>query len=168
MDQAYSGTIDNFVAILGNDTDHALELDGPEGASKGSFILKNGTIKGSTTAALGEYADLRASVTCTLENIYFYNFKEDSDIELDNAAVSDLWLAGSIIFKGLEFNVSHLAAGNTTLDKIFKDDGGHDMELNAAALTFAQLVSSPTKGAVRSVFTGWTWSDTNGELTALK
>lgn len=168
MDQAYSGTIDNFVAILGNDSDHALELDGPEGAVLGAFTLKNGTVKGSTSAALGEYADLRDKVRCTLENIYFYNFKEDSDLELDNAGVSDNWFAGNIIFKNLEFNVSHLAAGNITLDKIFKDDGGRDAELNTAAIGFAKVVTSPSTGAVKSAFNGWTWSEANGELVALR
>jgi len=168
MDQAYSGTIDNIVAILGNDSDHAFELDGPEGAIKGSFTIKNGTVKGSLTTIMGEYEDLRDKVTCTLENIYFYNFKEDSDLELDNAGVSDNWIAGKIIFKNLEFNVSHLAAGNITLDKIFKDDGGRDAELNAAAIGFAKVVTTPGTGAFKSAFNGWTWSEANGELVALR
>jgi len=168
MDQAYSGTIDNIVAILGNDSDHAFELDGPEGAIKGSFTIKNGTVKGSLTTIMGEYGDLRDKVTCTLENIYFYNFKEDSDLELDNAGVSDNWIAGKIIFKNLEFNVSHLAAGNITLDKIFKDDGGRDAELNAAAIGFAKVVTTPGTGAFKSAFNGWTWSEANGELVALR
>jgi len=168
VDQAYTGTIDNFVAILGPKTDHALELDGPEGSRLGSFILKNGTVKGNLTTADGEYADLRDKVTCTLENIYFYNFKETSDLELDNAGVSDNWFAGNIIFKNLEFNVSHLTAGNTTLAAIFKDDGGRDAELNTAAESFAKLSSTPGVGATKAPFIGWTWADANSELAGLK
>lgn len=139
-----------------------------QGAIKGSFTIKNGTVKGSLTTIMGEYGDLRDKVTCTLENIYFYNFKEDSDLELDNAGVSDNWIAGKIIFKNLEFNVSHLAAGNITLDKIFKDDGGRDAELNAAAIGFAKVVTTPGTGAFKSAFNGWTWSEANGELVALR
>ena len=37
IDQAYSGTIDNFVYIAGADSDHGLEVDGPEGSMGGRF-----------------------------------------------------------------------------------------------------------------------------------
>jgi len=43
IDQAYSGTVDNFVYIAGTESDHGLEIDGPEGAATGSFNLTNGT-----------------------------------------------------------------------------------------------------------------------------
>ncbi|MBT8270612.1 MAG: hypothetical protein KJO25_01070, partial [Bacteroidia bacterium] len=39
IDQAYSGTIDNAVVVLGDFSDHALEIDGPEGTTNGQFTL---------------------------------------------------------------------------------------------------------------------------------
>lgn len=44
-DQAWTGTLDNFIAILGTDSDHGLEFDGPEGSRTGSFTVKNGSLK---------------------------------------------------------------------------------------------------------------------------
>jgi len=41
VDQCWSGTLDNWIEIDGSD--HALELDGPEGTLLGDFTLINGT-----------------------------------------------------------------------------------------------------------------------------
>lgn len=165
-DQAYAGTVDNFIAILGSDSDHGLELDGGEGTLTGQFTLKNGTLKGkgANSTTNGEYADLRDKVECKLESIYFFNFSSNSDLELDNAGVSDLWNAGKISFSNLEFNVSHLTSGNVTLSAIFKDDGGRDSEFDNAASSFAKIVTARSKGADSTKFLGWTISDKKGVL----
>jgi hypothetical protein len=169
MDQAYSGTIDNFVAILNGNSDHALELDGPEGSATGSFTMRNGSIKGSLDTEKGEYADLRDGVTCTLENLYFSNFKEDSDVELDNLGVSDNWFMGSILFSNLNFNVSHLSTGNTTIASIFTDKSGDKEDaLDAAAMNFSMLVNAKgATGADISEFSSWTLAGAKGELVGL-
>lgn len=166
MDQAWTGTLDNFIGILGAESDHGLELDGNEGSRTGSYILKNGSLKGKGAAATvnGEYADLRDKVECTIENVYFFNFSPSSDFELDNAGVSDNWNAGKIVLKNLEFNVSHLTTGNITLDAIFKDDGGRDPQFNTAAAGFAKLVTARTTGANKAAFATWTVTDKKGEL----
>lgn len=44
IDQAYAGTISNFVNVEGADSDHALEIDGPEGDYKDSFVMENGIL----------------------------------------------------------------------------------------------------------------------------
>jgi hypothetical protein len=169
MDQAYSGTIDNFVAILGANSDHGMELDGPEGAGTGSFTLRNGSLKGNLDTDNGEYADLRDGVTCTLENLYFTNFKEESDVELDNLGVSDNWANGSIVFSNLEFNVSHLSAGNTTVEAIFVDKSGErEAELDAAAANFAKTVNAKgSVGANTDAFANWSLAAAKGELSGL-
>jgi hypothetical protein len=165
MDQAYTGTLDNFIGILGPESDHGLELDGPEGSGTGSFTLKNGSIKGNLATAEGEYADLRAGVTCRIENVYFFGFKENSDFELDNAGVSANFIAGTISFASLQFNVSHLTAGNRTLDAIFKDDGGNDAAFNTAAAGFASIVTTRTVGADKAQFATWSWASVANQLT---
>ena len=53
MDQAYSGTIDNFIYIGGPDSDHAMELDGPEGSYVDGFTLRNGSLKGYNVDGTG-------------------------------------------------------------------------------------------------------------------
>ncbi len=173
MDQAYKGTIDNFILIAGSDTDHAMELDGPEGTATGSYTLKNGSLKGWNDGGAdgGEYADLRDGVTCTIQNCYFFNFSESSDFELDagdeddDLTISANYTAGSVVFSGLEFNTSHLSAGNLTIADIFSDkvDGQDVFETNAPD---ASIVTTPTVGADKSVFSGWTWADVNGELSS--
>lgn len=44
IDQAYAGTISNFVNVEGTDSDHALEIDGPEGNYSDTFIMENGIL----------------------------------------------------------------------------------------------------------------------------
>lgn len=44
IDQAFAGTFDNFISIEGLDSDHALEIDGPEGTYEDDFTMLNGTL----------------------------------------------------------------------------------------------------------------------------
>lgn len=98
IDQAYSGTIDNAVVVLGDVSDHALEIDGREGTAEGSFTLTNVTLIGNDATSKGEYADFRSKATGTVSNVYARNFKASSDVELDNNAVSQNFLDGKITF----------------------------------------------------------------------
>ena len=65
-DQAYSGTITNFAILCGDETDHAFEIDGAEGADVAEMTVKNGTVVGSANAELGQ---LRDSAMIHMENI---------------------------------------------------------------------------------------------------
>jgi hypothetical protein len=163
-DQDYTGTIDNFIGILGVDSDHALELDGPEGAlDEGGYTLINGSIKGSLDASGGEYADLRDGAVTRLENIYFFNFKANSDFELDDAGSVANYNSGATVLSNLQFNVSHLEEGNRTIAEIFNDTTGSGAFDNITE-DEASIVTTPTVGADKSAFAGWTWADANGEL----
>jgi hypothetical protein len=68
-DQSWAGTLDNFIVICGNATDHALEIDGPEGTYLASHTLINGSIKGSYEAEMG---DFRACPRGSFSNIFFF------------------------------------------------------------------------------------------------
>ena len=88
IDQAYAGTISNSMVILNEASDHALEIDGPEGSASGSFTLNNITLIGATdecsaTGVDGEIADYRKGATGANNNIYILNFAEGKDVELD-------------------------------------------------------------------------------------
>src|SRR5690606_11634197 len=87
-DQAWSGTLDNFVVICvpgSNPTDHALEIDGPEGTLLAGHTVKNGTVKG---AANSELADFRESARGTFSNIYFFNFPDPAVAGLGDFSLS--------------------------------------------------------------------------------
>ena len=168
-DQAYSGTIDNFIGILGPDSDHGLELDGPEGSADGSYTLRNGSIKGHPDATGGEYADLRSGAKCTLDNIYFFNFQTGSDFELDNNGVAQNYLNGEISLTNLQFNVSHLTEGNRTIADIIIEKTGDEETLLDVFTTVplpasVAVVTTPTVGVDKSKFASWTWADAAGEL----
>lgn len=163
IDQAYSGTIDNAVVILGEASDHAFEIDGPEGSLEGSFTLKNTTIIGSATAADGEYADYRSNAMGTTSNIYAYGFPENKDVELDANDVAQNFLDGKLIFDAWQvvgFNngifsekVKKDATGNDTESKIILDPSFTE---RAATWTTQVEKGAQTVGADTSVF-NWTF-----------
>ena len=168
-DQAWTGTLDNFVYVSGANSDHGLELDGPEGSLDGKFTLKNGSLKGG----VGEFGDLRSKVAVNLENIYFFNFSGDADLELDNNGVSNRYLAGDITFINLQFNTSHLTAGNLSIDNIIVEKTGeNESKLNIFTTkpldASNKVVTTPTVGADISKFTGWTLADARGKLADFK
>jgi hypothetical protein len=138
-----------------------MELDGAEGALEGSFTLTNGSLKGFDGG--GEYADLRDGVRTTISNCYFFNFSDDSDIELDNDGVSANYKDGLITFTNTQFNVSHLTSGFITIDEIFADKStaGDGFTIIAPGAT---VVTTPTVGASKAAFAGWSMADAAGEL----
>jgi hypothetical protein len=152
-DQSWAGTLDNFIVISGDATDHALEIDGPEGALLAGHTVKNGSIKGAENT---ELADFRKSARGSFMNLYFFNFPDPADDgrgDFSLSSDSDLTFAsGDLTFSDLQANVGSL---NVTLTDIFKD--GTDAH--------AALVTSNTVGADKSVFTGWTWAAQANLLT---
>lgn len=153
-DQAWSGTLDNFIVISGAETDHALEIDGPEGEMEASHILRNGTVKGTSTT---ELADFRDGILGTFENIYFFGFPDPSvDGYGDFSLSGDETLANfsnkSLVFKNLEITL----AEGASLESVFKN-GSH---VHATAVASG----ANTVGANKSSFSDWTWSAQAGEL----
>ena len=160
IDQAYSGTIDNFVYIAGAESDHGMEIDGPEGAASGKFTLQNGSLKGlsSTTA---EYADFRDGAMGTVKNLYFFNFGAEADLELDDDETSTNFTNGDLVITGLEFS-----AANKTIADIFADKAtnGDDAAFDITADANNSIVETPTIGADMSKF-DWTYAQSKGVLS---
>lgn len=152
-DQAWAGTLDNFVAICGSATDHALEIDGPEGTMLAGHTVKNGSIKGSSVAELG---DFRASARGNFNHIYFFNFADPATAgrgDLSLSSGSDVtFAAGDLIFSNLE---ATLPTGVNLADVFL---GGTDVHATDVAL------GANTVGATTSVFASWTWASVNGAL----
>ena len=169
IDQAYSGTISNSVVILGNNSDHALEIDGPEGALEGRYTLNNLTLIGNLdNVGGGEYADHRSRAMGADNNIYAYGFLESSDVELDNNGVSQNFLDGKLTFSNWEVvgfdnsifveKVATDEQGNPTEDKIILNP---DFTTRAADWTTEVNQGANSVGATLSDF-NWTYAKGKG------
>ncbi len=171
-DQDWIGTLDNFIVVAGDDTDHALELDGPEGNQRTPLghTIQNGSVKGAPNA---ELANLRDSVELTLQNILFFGFPDPAvdgrgDFTMNNRPVAteedpiDLTIENytqfnTIVLDGLEVV---LPAG-VAIGDVFRDV---DVEGEDADATAVDNVGAATVGATVSEFTSWTWADVAGGL----
>lgn len=153
-DQAWAGTMDNFALVCGSNTDHALEIDGPEGPMRDGHTLRNGTIIGSSVA---ELADFRDGAEGTFENIYFTDFPSPSDdgrgdFSLSGTITNDNFTNGVLVFNNLEATLPPA----TTLSEVFKNG----TDAHATSIPFA----SKTVGADLSKFAGWSWTAVSGQL----
>ncbi len=155
-DQSWAGTLNNFIVIAGNDTDHTLEIDGPEGAMLAGHTVQNGSIKGSSVAELG---DFRAGARGTSQNIYFFNFPDPAtsdgrgDFSLSGDATIANFAAGDLVFSNLQITL----ADGVELTSVFKN--GTDTHATAVA------AGANTVGADKTKFTNWTWAYLAGELS---
>ena len=144
-DQAWAGSLDNFVIICGEDTDHALEIDGPEGSMNDGHTVMNGWVKGHEVSELG---DFRKSAQGSFSKIYFFNFDggmADGRGDMSLSSGSDVTFGdGSLKFADLE-----ITTDSTDLTKIFK--GGTDAHASSVA-------SATNAGADVAPFAGWSWA----------
>lgn len=155
-DQAWSGTLDNFIVICGDDTDHALEIDGPEGSLLAAHTVKNGSLKGSEVAELGDFRD---GARGTFSNLYFFGFPDPatSDGRGDFSLSGDKTLAsfaeGNLVFSNLQVTLPEAVE----LTSVFK----HGTSAHATSVA----AGAQTVGAAKSAFAGWSWADAAGELS---
>jgi hypothetical protein len=160
-DQAWAGTLDNFIVVAGSETDHALEIDGPEGSFKAGHTLINGSIKGNPAS---EMADFRDGIIGNFENLYFFDFPSPADN--NNAGRGDFSLSGDKTLASFEAgtltfaNLEATLAEGVTLQQAFRN--GTD--------EFASTVAkgANTVGADKSVFAGWSWTAVAGQLADFK
>ncbi|MEH6537053.1 MAG: hypothetical protein V7719_11705 [Psychroserpens sp.] len=160
IDQAYSGTINNAVVVLGDFSDHAFEIDGPEGSATGSFTIQNVTILGNTVTENGEYADYRSGATGTTNNIYAFGFKASSDVELDNDGVAANYNNGDLVFGTWEIV---LPSGVTDATSVFVNKAETAMVTGFGSTASAVTEGANTVGATTSEL-AWTYSNTAGGL----
>jgi len=154
-DQSWAGTLDNFIVICGDDTDHALEIDGPEGALMASHTVKNGSVKGN--AAKSELGDFRDGARGTFDKIYFFGFGDpalssgrgDLSLSGDNTLAS--FADGHLVFSNLEVT----PATGVALTAIFKN----------GTAAHATSVTTRTVGADKTKFAGWSWASAANQLT---
>lgn len=168
-DQSWAGTMDNFILVCGPNTDHALEIDGPEGSFNAAHTLTNGTVIGNDVSELGDFRD---GARGTFENIYFFGFADPAE----TGGRGDLSLSGEVDEDGnpignksldnftngiLNFsNLEVTPAPGIMLSTIFKS--GTHVHASEVAL------HENTVGADKTAFEGWSWAATSGALDDLK
>ena len=157
IDQGYSGTIDNVLVALTGASDHAFEIDGPEGSLMGSFSINNATLIGATSdceslGTDGEMMDFRKGARGSLDSIFIKNFAYGKDIELDAAVDADNYAAGILSFSNIAIQQSE-GCENEGLELIF-DDKSNTSTFSEDAKDFAKIVTEKEYGA-SDVF-GWT------------
>ncbi|MBY5960106.1 carboxypeptidase-like regulatory domain-containing protein [Membranicola marinus] len=176
LDQNYSGTIENVLVIHGgDDSDKALEIDGPEGSlSDGLFTIDKGTF--IFTGGSGTGADLKSKGQGTIKNSLFIGYEDRAtilirdDFDADNNCADredsfDYLVADEprLIFENIEILSSspldilvHLYT-STCQESITPEM--EKLMLDVITNTNTKVVTEPSGnvGANVSVF-GWTWS----------
>lgn len=170
IDQAYVGTISNVVVVQGTVSDHALEIDGPEGSLQGGFFLTDVTLFGlDNNESDGEVADYRSNAQGTTQNVLVTGFTgigqdlQLSDVELDNDGVATNYTNGDLVFDAWEVV---LPSGVATSAEIFDDRSDIGSTFEADAATFSSAVDNngaATVGADTSAFS-WTYSNAKAGL----
>ena len=166
IDQAYSGTVTNAMVVLTDASDHAFEIDGPEGSSAGSFTINGATIIGTNddcdpTGVDGEMADYRKGATGATNNIYALNFTEGKDVELDASADAETYSAGTLTFANWDIQYpladdDSVCAGEA-INKIFDDKvDASTFEDDAAGWAEIVTAKKADAGADESAF-AWTF-----------
>lgn len=158
IDQSYSGTISNSVVLVGDLSDSALEIDGPEGSYKASFILNNITLQGNAVNPGDKYADYRALAMGESNNVYAYGFMAGDGVELDNDGVAKNYNDQVLKFGTWQIV---LPTGVTDVKTIFENKSTAVLTPTFGATAAAVAKGSQTVGADVSVF-AWTYAKHKG------
>ena len=152
VDQSYSGTISNALVIKGNDSDSALELDGPEGskATEKSFTMENITINNNNNTS--KIADLRDGVLVNLKNILVYNLTTESVLMINQKDSQDELKNDRIKFSSWEV----LLAEGLTLNTFIKEAAGEEAKFVSNAKVI-DAIADASVGANLSAF-DWTFA----------
>lgn len=140
-DQAWAGTVSNFVVV--NPGDESMELDGPEGEmDNDGHTIQNGTVYAGDAQGL---VDLDDNTRCTISSVYFFGLApegQDFDSNPDVLTASNLEVT--------------LPSDTVAVTDFFVD--GSDAYVTAVA------EGANSVGADMSKFQGWTWAAVSGAL----
>ena len=161
-DQSWSGTLDNFIIICGDATDHAIEVDGPEGTLLAAHTLTNGSAQGNP---LSELADFRACARGTFSNLFFFDFPDPAFVGLLGAGRGDFSLSNPT---GLTCTVDNFTGGIlnfSNLEAILPTGVALTAVFKNGTSANATSVTTRTVGADKTKFANWTWSEEANLLT---
>jgi len=137
-DQAWSGTLDNFIVL--NPGDECFELDGPEGAMIAGHVLMNGSAKADDAEGL---VDLDDNSIVEMTKIYFFGISAGQDFDLNPTDLVASQLQATI-------------PDGTAVTDYFK--GGSDAYVTVVA------AGANTVGADVTKFQNWSWAAKSGAL----
>lgn len=143
-DQAWNGTLDNFIVI--NAGDKSFELDGPEGAYvNGNYTLTNGSVAGDDSAGL---VDNDANTNVDMSNIYFFRLKPGQTFDQVPTVPA--------AFENFQVTLPE----GSSIANIF-------LGTSAAAVT-SVAAGENTVGADKAAFAIWSWAAVSGALGDFK
>ena len=152
VDQAYSGTVSNFMAIISPTVDgDAFEIDGPEGSANntGTFTFDKGYIVGAPNSTSSDYAVFKSNAQGTLQNVHFTNFNAGANVKVNGSGAYANYNgtgSSSITISNNTFNVSSLTG------MFDSDQAGFDSSIFTGANSTS---TGLTNGFDMSQFTGW-------------
>ncbi|MEX2372074.1 MAG: hypothetical protein WD578_13810 [Bacteroidales bacterium] len=133
-DQAWSGTLDNFIII--NPGDECFELDGAEGIATARHTIRNGSVYAGNSEGLADLDNYGAgdpgNSFVEMKNIYFFGLKygqtfDDNPAELTASMIeatlpSDTLSLSDFFLKGTDAYVKEVATNSVGADvSKFKD-----------------------------------------------
>ncbi|MGQ1787942.1 MULTISPECIES: hypothetical protein [unclassified Saccharicrinis] len=138
-DQAWTGTLDNFVVIT--PAGHAFELDGPEGTAEGTHNITNGTIIASVDAdtKCKDLINTDANSMVNLSNLFF---TEVIDQKINSNSVS---------------------AAAVTLANIYIDVDAANLADHVDGTVPASVMAGTTETTNEAVLS-WTWASQAGKF----
>jgi hypothetical protein len=139
-DQAWSGTLSNFVVIGANG--HSFELDGPEGTATGGHTISNGSVKASfEDRQCIDLINVDNNSIVALNNLYFTDIIAGQRI--NNVA------AAEVSFNNITFNVPADSVAN---------------HVNGAVPAGVSAGTTP-QATISSL--GWSWASQSGAMSGL-
>ncbi|MEM7548396.1 MAG: hypothetical protein AAF363_01880 [Bacteroidota bacterium] len=174
IDQAYSGTIDNVIVVAFPGTDHAFEIDGPEGTLAGSYTITRASARGADD----EIANFRDGATGSMNGAYFFNFVAPSfdtngeeeggtgegDFRFSDDNTFTAYDADELTFSNLQITLADGTqdpmVGTATIAEVFAD---FDMTDQDAVMNVAN--GSQSQGADASAFANWSFTAASNALT---
>lgn len=164
-DEAWSGTLDNGVVIMGTESGTGLEMDGPAGATTHpnpdqQHTLKNITLIGAGTSS--NYADLRDGLLVNLENVFAYGFGETARVKINGQDSRDELANDNITFSNWQIILPEGVAIEDIIIGKYPDpnDSDNELDMEIASEKFidnAEGVEAGSVGANTSVFE-WTYA----------
>ena len=165
LDAGYGGRLSNSVVVLNQASDHAIEVDGPEGSMMAEFELDSIYLVGATTNCLpdgvdGEIADYRKAARGISKNVWCIDFALSSDVELDANMDSQNYTDGILQFENWYIKKPVDNNGNEcfgiAIDNLFYDKGTIPSTFEQDAYNFTSFVTTtPFDDLINNEFS-WT------------
>ena len=139
-DQAWSGSLNNFVVI--GAIGHSFELDGPEGSASAGHAISNGSIKATFDGRVCvDLINVDNNSIVALSNLFFTDIDATQDINNVTAA--------GVTFENIQFNVPADSLQN---------------HVNGAIPAGVTTGTTP-QATISSL--GWTWTAQSGAMSGL-